>query len=83
MSLFSNIEHRTSVRHDGVDREANGCQRVMWKCHGGSSHSSSAVASFRSPTKLTRDVDLCEDSDWQDLHVGEASGSIDDVTSKI
>ena len=30
----------------------------MWNCHGGSSHSSAAVASFRSPTKLIRDVDI-------------------------
>ena len=81
--LFPTRNIVPSVRYDGVDRADNGCQRVMWKCHGGSSHSSSAVASLRSPTNLTRDVDLREDSDWEDRHVGEASGSTDDVKSKI
>ena len=34
---------------------------------------------FEAQPKLISDVDLCEDSDWEDLHVCEESGSIDDV----
>ena len=82
--LFPTRNIVPSVRYDGVDRADNGCQRVMWKCHGGSSHSSSAVTSLPSPTNLIRDVDLWR-SIWFDRRrevkdpgkVGHPSGTAD------